>query len=215
MQPYQEATQEIIRRKKAPLHLAATAASLAGGSALASKIAPFLSPYIPGNIMRKGLSKINPKLGSFIETAVNHGYGLDEIKSFISNKFDNSHEEAEKENNHEKPMQLDSLQEFEFNYPDISQALARTMQNGQSPQAAAAILKQSSPFAQAIKKLEKDKGKNFVDYIVEIFGNMQNQTAQQLTQPQQSQSSPQGQLDPQLLEIMNNIRQSIGKIKGG
>lgn len=121
-------------------------------------------------------------------------------------------------------QQVNPLQEFEMNYPDIARALANTMQQGQSPQAAAGILKTSTAFGKKIKELEKLTGKNFVDYIVELFGMQQQaQAAQsQRMQPQQAQAQVQqqaqpqqgGGVDPQLLALIQGIRGSIQSMRG-
>lgn len=211
MQPYQKATEAVRRQAEEPTNILKTAVSiggsLAGGGAIASRVLPLLSKYIPGEMMRKGLSKIDPKIGGFVEGALNNGYSLDDVRSYMEGKFS----ESEPKMQESKP--IDPLQSFETTYPDIASALARTMQNGQSPDAAAAILKNSSSFAKDIKKLEKETGKNFIDYVLELFGNRgQQQQPQQQMQQQpemQQQIQPQGQLgggvDAQLMAALDKI----------
>lgn len=212
MQPYQAATEEIRRQGQLPKKALGTAvaigASLAGTNALTSRILPFLSSYVPGNLMRKGLEKVSPRIGKFVDTAINNGFSLDEVRDFLSSKFaDGSAERPQETQSQTSPEinQHNTLQDFETNYPDIAGALARTMQNGQSPQAAAAIIKQSSPFSKSIKKLESDVGKNFVDYVIELFGNQEplNQP-QQMQQPSQEQMQG-GGIDQQLMAALDKI----------
>lgn len=217
--PYQAAAEETRRQAGAPIKTAATiGASVIGGSAALKKVIPFLNKLIPGELMRKGLSKVNPEIGKFIDTSLNNGYSLDDVRSFMADKFS----QEKKESN--------PIQDFETNYPDVVQALTGHINNGRSPQEAAAILKQSTPFGQKIKKIEKETGKNFVDFILEMMGGNQSS---QMQQPQQIQSqSPQatpatpmqqaqpsqqqgsGGLDPQLMQLMNGIRSSIQNLRG-
>lgn len=109
-----------------------------------------------------------------------------------------------------------------------------TIQNGQTPQAAAGILKTSTSLGKMVKKLEKETGKNFVDYVLELFGpqgggmQQQGQPQQQMQPQQQPQGSaeanafanpalhtqqPQGDLDPELMQIMQNIQKTMGNIR--
>lgn len=234
--PYQTADEETRRQAGTPIKTATTIAtsSIAGGAAF-KKIMPFLNKLIPGELMRKGLSKVNPDIGKFINTALNNGYGLEDIRNFMSEKFIEKKPEVsqQKQEQQENPI-IKQSKDFETNYPDITQALMGYINKGQTPQAAAAILKQSTPFIQKIKKIEKDTGKNFVDFVIEMMGNQgnasnqSNQVQQQTTQeqppqppPQQQQTSsssqspqsPQGS-DPQLSQLMQGIRSTIQRLRG-
>jgi len=209
MQPYQKANEEIKRHQQIPTKVLGSAISAAtaisGGGALAKRALPFLSKYIPADLMRKGLSKLDPRFGKFIEGSLDHGYNIDEVRNFMSGKL-----EEPQNNQSEKPKSEDPLQDFETNHNDIAQALARIMQNGQSPDAAAAILKSSSAFSKKIKDLEKQKGKNFIDYILEIFGNRGQGTQQQPMQPEMQQTQQQAlqqvsNVDSQLMAALDKI----------
>lgn len=215
MQPYQAATEETRRQAQVPKkllgHAATAAASIAVGGPLVSRILPLINKFVPGELMRKGLSKVEPRIGKFVDTAINNGFSLDDVRSFMEEKFSPKQEQQEPEQQQSNP-----LQDFETTYPDIAQGLANTMQQGQSPQAAAGILKTSSAFGKQIKKLEKEIGKNFVDYIVELFGPMMQQNQGQQMQQQQMQQQPQqqpqmqqsgqeGGLDNQLLAALDKI----------
>jgi protein-tyrosine-phosphatase len=226
MQPYQTASEEINRQAQAPLKTLKKVGSLIGGAAIAGRILPFLSKHIPGELMRKGLSKIEPRLGKFVEGAINNGYDIEEVRNFMSEKFSPKEQEEPQENPIAK-----QAKDFETNYPDIIQALMSHINNGQSPEAAAAILKQSTPFSQKIKKIEKETGKNFVDFILEMMGGNQSSQMQQpqqmqaqalegtpetpIQQAQPSQQQGGGGLDPQLMQLMNGIRSSIQNLRGG
>ncbi len=212
MQPYQAASEEINRQAQAPLKTLKKAGSLIAGGAIAGRIIPFLSKHIPGELMRKGISKIEPRLGKFIEGALNNGYDLDDVRSFIGDKFSPKQEENPQEQSQENPV-IKQAKDFETNYPDIVQALTSHINNGRSPQEAAAILKQSTPLSKKIKKIEKDTGKNFVDFIVEMMGGNQSS---QMQQPQQMQAQgtpgtpqPQQQAPQQMQQPQNNNDQAI------
>jgi hypothetical protein len=218
MQPYQEASEEINRQAKAPLRALKTAGSLIGGATIAGRIVPFLSKHIPGELMRKGISKIEPRLGKFIEGALNNGYDLDNVRSFISDKFSPKEEKQQSEQNQENPI-VKQAKDFETNYPDIIQALTGHINNGRSPQEAAAILKTSTPFSQKIKKIEKETGKNFVDFILEMMGGNQSsqmQQPQQMQQQDQQEIPTQSQAPQQMQQPQNNndqvIMQALDKI---
>lgn len=217
MQPYQEAEQEIRRQAQAPkksLGAAATVAgTLAGGSALASRILPLLNAYVPGEIMRKGIAKVSPRIGKFIDGAINNGYGLDEVRDFIKEKFE---PEEEKEETQEHPI-LQEARIFSDNFPDLAQAVANLMKSGRTPQEAADIISKS--LGPRVKEAEKKIGKKFIDFINDIFGAQQQgmqpqQQSQPLSQGQENgPQSAQGQVDPQLMQIVQGIRSSLEGLK--
>lgn len=214
LQPYQAAGQQIQKQAQKPTNLAKTALTVGAtltGSGIAKRILPLLSKYVSGNIMRKGLEKIDPRLGKFVDNSLNNGYNIDEVRDHLSSKFSQGSAESPQETQGEKSPQVSQhnpLQEFETNYPDISGALVRTMQNGQSPQAAAGILKTSSAFSKQIKQLEKQVGKNFVDYIVELFGTQGQQVQGQKQMDQQMQQQP-GEQQPQVQGQGGGIDQQL------
>lgn len=211
IQPYQEESNRLKKAEALPGNIIKGAIGLSGSGALANKILPLINQFIPENIMQKGLAKINPKIGSFVDQALNMGFGADEVREFLKEKLVTGAEKKE-----EKKPPVHPLQEFETNYPEIAQALANTMKQGQSPEVAAGILKTSSVFGKLIKKLEKDIGKNFVDYILELFGprtgsmqqpqNIQQQNQQEQFQGMPEQGSTQGAgLDQQIVAALDKI----------
>lgn len=95
MQPYQEASEELLRRGERPGQLAKKAGNLGlgaaatyGGAALAGRVLPFLNKFIPNDLAIKGLRKVDPRLGKFIDTALKNGGTFDEAKEFIRNKIE-------------------------------------------------------------------------------------------------------------------------------
>lgn len=177
------------------------------GAGLASKALPFLNELIPADLALKGINKVAPEIGKFLKKGQSMGLNLKEGLDFLRNNLQPKKEEQQQEN----PV-VKQAKDFETNYPDIIQALMGYINNGRSPQEAATILKQLTPFNQKIKKIEKDNGKNFVDFIVEMMGGNQSS---QMQQPRQNSAQGQSQgLDPQLMQIMSGIRSSIQNIKG-
>lgn len=203
------ANEEEIRRSqgrdkfiKKGASLAIGAGTAALGAGIASKISPFLSEYIPLDIAMKGISKVSPKVGDFLKKGQSLGLDMKEGFDFIKENL------SPKE---EPKKQANPVQDFEINYPEIAQALANTMKQGQSPDAAAGILKTSSSFGKKVKELEKSVGKNFVDYVLELFGP-QAGSMQQPKQMQQEQTQQQNQAGPQGVNIDQELMSALDKI---
>lgn len=205
-----------------------TAGTAALGFGLGSKILPFLNEFIPADLALKGINKVAPKIGQFLQKGQKMGLDIKEGLQFLK---DNLEGEKSQERQQENPV-IKQAKDFETNYPDIVQALIGYINKGQSPQAAAAIIKTATPFVQKVKKIEKETGKNFIDFILELMGGQQNgqipQQSAQGMQPQtqgipnqamqQIQGNQQGKsqgLDPQLAQIMQGIRSTIQGIRGG
>ena len=97
MQPYQEASVEMKRQAEAPgkalKEVGLTAASLAGGGAILSRVLPFLHASIPADLAIKGISKVSPGLGKFIQGAVSSGYTASNAMDYLKDKLSNKDEE--------------------------------------------------------------------------------------------------------------------------
>jgi hypothetical protein len=225
LRPDEEASQAHINYDKKAAGFIKKGIGLAAGTAGfsgASRILPFLNELVPTELAIKGLKKVDPRIGEFVEKTVQNGFSTNNVLDFLRDQFvkppeQNPPQETTQQKEH--PI-LKEAKVFEANYPELAQALMRTMQNGQSAEAAAAILKQSTPFSKSIKKFEKEIGKNFVDFVVDLMGN-QNQSmqqpqanqVQQQVQPQAQQQS--GGVDPQLMQLVQGIRSSLQGIRGG
>jgi hypothetical protein len=96
LQPYQEAGQEINRQQAEPGRLlkgsANIALGVASGGAILNKIIPFLSKYIPFGLALKGISKVEPRLGKFIQGSINQGHAAEEVMDFVREKITPSEE---------------------------------------------------------------------------------------------------------------------------
>ncbi len=213
----------------------------AAGIAGASRIMPFLNSIIPQSIALKGLKKVAPKIGQFIDKTMENGFSADNVLGFLRDQFSSKEEKIspkteENPQNQPENKNQESAQDFENNYPMLAKALMETIQQGKNPQEAAKILKSSTALGSQVRDLEKQKGKKFEDYVIEMLGNAQKsmgQQGQQQAQPEhmqqpaqqpQQQSQPaqqpqpqqaQGGVDPQLLQLVQGLRNSIKGMRGG
>lgn len=247
MQPYQQANKEIRRQGELPLKTLATAgsfgASALGGIAL-GRVLPFLSKFIPQDLAIKGLSKIDPRFGKFINKALSEGKSFEEIKDFIRNKAspEESKEIAipaenqpelspsgfppkrEQEQQEPPPQQMQEqtsqqrspLDELAGIDESLAQFIKGHIQNGKTPEQAAAIAKNDSKNSRSVRLVEKNTKENFVDYISRLFGNQKiqgnKQVGGQSKQPYQqaSQSQQGGQGQQALMAILQKLQQSRG-----
>lgn len=209
MQPYQEASEEIKRQQSEPGRIArnigSTALALTGSGALISKVAPFLSSYLPQNLAIAGLSKISPKMGKFINNAMEAGYSFDAVKEFIGDKLEQS-----KPQEKEQPKEnRNIIQQYS---PELFQFMQQEIQKGASPQEVAAVAKlniQGKNFKNIIKKIEEDHKADFSAITESIFGGGQKAQAQPQPQGQAPQAQP-GQGQAALMAILQKIQQSRG-----
>jgi len=185
MQPYQEATQEIQRQGELPFKIGKTAANIAASAAgayyggeLISKVAPWLSKYIPVDLMKKGLSKVHPGFGKFIDKSLAAGQTADKIKEFIGQKM----EESQTKNKENRNI-------IEQESPELHQFLDQEIRGGRNPIEAGALAQNDKRFSSIIQKLMKVHKTPWSNIIQSIFGN--GQTAQ--SNQQQEQNAGQGQ----------------------
>ena len=82
-------------------------------TSLITRAVPFLNKLIPFGMASKGLSKIDPRFGKFIQTSLASGYTADEVMDFIRNKFSNDYEnELESKENRLRPDQKATLEQL-------------------------------------------------------------------------------------------------------
>ncbi len=167
MQPYQEASEEIRRQSEMPIKFAKRAAGT--GLALAG-VVPFLSPHIPESLAIKGLNKISPRIGKFIDKSVKGGYGFDKIRDFLSDKIKTEEESFSIRKNH----------------PELAQEIEAQIKRGMNPlQAGATILASTGKNQKTAHSIQKKTGRNFEDIVSEEFQPTTEQTQPQAQQPQQ------------------------------
>ena len=212
MQPYQEASEEMIRQGELPLKTLKTAGSLAatayGGGAALNRVFPLLSQYIPKDIMTKGLSKIDPRYGSFINKALQEGTPIDEIKNFIKEKAESSKSQAAL---HGKKKNIISQYS-----DDLDEFLKNQIAEGRSPDEAGALaqVQEKGKWTKAIAKMEADHKAKFSEIVNATYGSQNKPEQQQQRQSQaalqqpiqrQQQQPQQGGGDEQLIASIKKI----------
>jgi len=244
MQPYQKASQEIQRQGEVPIKAIKTGASLGaslyGGGLAASKVLPFLSKYIPADLAIKGLTKIDPRFGIFINTALKKGKSFDEIKQFIQGEVEKGQqqesetepnlspsgfpikEKNQQQTNPKKQNAKDQRNIIEQYSPELHQMLSKHVTAGRSPTEAAALAanegKGQKSFKAIIKKIQEDHKTPFESIVESIYGGGQYggsvnppQQNQQPQQPQQQGQQQAGSGQQALMSILQKIDQRLGK----
>jgi hypothetical protein len=195
--PHEEASEDIKRRGEAFGNAVSTVGGIAaggtlvgslGGSAIAKKVLPLLSKYIPQNLMLKGLSKIDTRLGKFAENAMRAGNDVEEVRDFIGDKFKPPEPPKDDRN---------IIQQYS---PELFQFLEKEVGSGRPVLEAGAIAETSGKFKSAIQKMIKDHKTPFSNILQSVFGGQgeaqpqqqQQQQSQQMQQPQASQQQAQG-----------------------
>ena len=171
-QPYELASEEIKRQGQAPKELlkdvAYGAASLgtgaAAGGSVVKRIMPFLNKFIPQEMAIKGLSKISPQLGSFINHSLNQGHSQEDVFSFVKDKIapEEAKSEPAKSNNQASPF--DFLAKYS---PKLAEFFRRQLQNGERPGIARLLAQQDFP--SEIAQIEKENKRPFKEIINELF----------------------------------------------
>lgn len=143
-------------------------------TALISRALPFLSKYIPFNIASKGLKKIDPRFGNFIESSVASGYTANEIMDFIRQKIGHPEREA--------------LENKKSLRPDEKASLERLRQQERPVKAAQGALALGAGVAGGLLGMGGGEGSQSVnpDQVLPA----ENQQGQLGYQPQQSLPSP-------------------------
>jgi hypothetical protein len=222
-----ESDERIKKGFKTAGNLASTVArgaGIAGGAALASKIAPFLSEYITPELALKGISKINPKFGEALKKGMKDGLSLESGLNFLKENI------TKKQSQEEEP--IEQKQKFGGAIRRYSEELMNFIEDyiarGRDPHEAGFLAINQKKFQPIIKKMEKDYKAPFEKILESMFGTMQrpeqqqesqqpNQTELPLNQGQQPQhqQTPQqggqgGQGQQALMAILQKIQQQRG-----
>lgn len=157
-----------------------TAATLGAGSAIAglgSKIAPFLSEYIPVDLAVKGISRVSPKMGNFLKKGMEKGLNVKDGINFLKDKFSSpeSLQEKPKDNRNIIQQYSDELHTF----------IDNAVKSGESPTKVGGTARQDPKFKKIIEKIEKDHQTPWPNIIDSIYRNS--------NQPEQPQSPQQAQ----------------------
>ena len=212
MQPYQEASEEIRRRgemparalKKAASAIPSVVSAFAGGAAI-SRVLPFLSKYIPQDLAVKGLSKIDPRFGKFVEKSLAGGSSFDEVRDFIKDKAEGPKSEENTNQNRNIVEQYS---------PELHQFIMDEIQKGRSPLEAAARAtlgkKGESDFKKVIEKMVRDHKTPWSAIIETVYGgqgqknNPQNPQMNQQKQQQQTGNDKWNSIAQTLQSLLNS-----------
>lgn len=204
MQPYQAASEESIRQGELPYQALKTAAPIALSAASATagglafkKVLPFLSEYIPQDLAIKGLSKIDPRFGKFINTALGAGKSFGEIRDFIKEKAEEG-----------KPAQ--NLNPIQQHSDELYSFLEGHIKNGRSALEAGALAELSDKFKKPIAEIVKNNKAPWSSIVETVFGNNSNANQAAPQQPPQKQSGAMSEL-MQALQMAAQSRQKRAK----
>ena len=206
MQPYQKAEQKIRASGEGPINLvknagltiAGAGAAKFGASALGSlipKVGALISKYIPDDLSRKGLEKVDPRFKKFIQGAMNEGFDYDEIRNFIG-------EQVEKTEQKRAIQAQNIIQQYS---PELHQFIDQEIKKGRKPIEAGALAQNDKKFTNIIKKLTKDHKTPWSSILESVYGG--GQTAQPEQQQQQMQPSQNGAGDEQIAAALQKILQ--------
>lgn len=217
MEPYQKAAEALRSSKEYPLQLLKNAGLTAlggGAAALGSKALNSLIPavgaminnYIPEKLSIAGLNKIDPRLGKFIQGAMEEGYGYEELREFIGDKVQKT----------QKGEQKNLIQQES---PELHQFIDQEIRSGMTPLQAGAKASVDKKFTEVIKKLVKSHKMPWANILETIYGNAeqalppsnQSQGQQQQQQPMQGQQQQSGQGQQALMAILSQINQRLGQ----
>lgn len=175
MEYYKKANEAIRQGEERPVQLLKQAGLTATGTAigtatasatskLLNKVLPsigaLVSEYVPENISRLGLSKIDPRFKTFIDGALKEGYTYDDIKSSINEKIENTQ-------NQTKDSAKNIIEKYS---PDLFSFIKEKIDLGESPLNAGNMAQKEKRFQNIIKKLTEDYRTPFSGIIEMIFG---------------------------------------------
>jgi hypothetical protein len=224
--PYEEAQERIRQRTVEPVKAlkkgAALAGTFAGGSSILNRLLPLLNQHIPEEISKKGISKISPHLGQFVESATNFGYDFYGVRDFLRAKAAEE-KDRESEKKQKPPESKNIIQQYS---PELFSFLSQSIKQGRSPMEAAGLASMQGQFKKVIKKLTEDHQAPFSSIISSVFGgaNQAQQKApgmnregltQQFNQGQQGTGQvQQGQGKAALLQSMQEITNALRQMRG-
>lgn len=206
MQPYQEANEASKYQGEAPSRLAkkglALASTFAAGAGTLARVMPLLSEFIPPGLAIKGLSKIDPRFGKFINTAMENGENFDQVKEFIKEKAESSNAKSD---------QRSIIEQYS---PEIYEFVKHSIQIGKSP-LDIAFSSDTGRFKPIIKKMTEDHKTSWANIIKSEFGEGKTVPSQQQEQAQSpAQMQPQQQSGPgnqAMMAILQKINQRLGQ----
>lgn len=189
MQPYQTASEEMLRQSNEPGKLlysaGKTAGSIAVGSHVLNRIMPLLNSFVPSNIAAKGLEKIDPRFGKFIKGAEKQGFSLTDALNFIQEKT------VTEESNHQQDKAKESRNVIEQYSPELDSFIKTKLNEGKTAIEAGAIAQAMKKFDKDIKKITKDHKSDWSAILQSVYGSAQQPMQPQTQQMQQPAQQPQ------------------------
>jgi len=171
------------------------------GAALSSRILPFMSQYIPKDLALKGISKVSPTIGNFLQSGLNNGLTLKDGFDFVKDNLMSSEEKKEPAKENRNVIEQYS--------PELHQFIANEVSGGRPVIEAGALAQANPKFKAAIKQIEKDHKTNWSAILQSIYGGGQYggpvnpPQAQQMGQPMQGQGQQQqAQQGPGMQNLM-------------
>jgi hypothetical protein len=177
---------------------AASIGAASVGGPLASKIMPFLNQYIPSSLAVKGISKVSPKLGSFLKKGQEMGLDIEEGLNFIKNEMSG---EKAKENAKENRNIIEQYS------PELHQFIDQEIKKGRKPIEAGAIAQNDKRFKNVIGKLMKDHKTPWSNILESVYGSSEMAQQPQNTSSEVQQQQP-GQGQAALMAILQKIQQT-------
>lgn len=163
-----------------------------GGATIASKISPFLSPYLTEDLALKGISKVAPKVGDFLKSGMSQGLTLKSGLDFLKENM------AQKTKAENKTQNTNILDQYS---PELREFIEERINSGKSPTYAAGVALETDKFKDLIKKIVKDHKLDnvfgFHNLIKSLYGNGIEEN-QSLTDQQNSQEE-----DPIIAQYKN------------
>lgn len=232
MEYYHKAAEALRSGEEYPLHVlkqagltaigggVATAASGALGRILPA-VGALINQYVPDNIAKAGLTKIDPRFGNFVKGAMDAGYTFDEVRQFLGDKLQKSQEQAKTDKS--------IIEQYD---PELHTYIKDKLKSGMNLLEAGKKALGHGRFRKAIEKMTKDNKVDWSTILDNVFGGsmkstpeteqMQQSISQIQPQPQQAsqqmQQAPQqaqGGIDPQLAQLLQQGNALLQKIKGG
>ena len=199
-------------RLKSGLKTAGSLAVTGASAGMGAKLMPFLSSYIPMDLALKGINKLSPVTGKFLRKGMKSGLDLKDGLNYLKESIEGSSK---------KPIENTEniIQQYS---PELLQFLKDEIANGMAPQKAGAVARlMSKDFDKAIKQIEKDHKTDFSLLLQNIFGSAEQPKAQQepeqmqQEQMQGQQGQQAGGVDPALMQVIQNMQNTMNKFRGG
>ncbi len=214
--PYQDVEEELKRRGEAPVKAlkkaGAIGASFLGGSSIVNRLLPLLNSHIPEDIAKKGISKVSPDLGKFVESATNLGHDFYDVRDFLRAKAAEAKDNKSEEKSKKAPDQGNIIKQYS---PQLDQFLMGEIQKGRSPLEAGALAQMQGPFKNIIKKITEDHQAPFSSILDTIYGSSQQaQPRQQEASLGQTQGGQAGQGKANLAQTVQALTDAVRKMRG-